>query len=429
MEGRLRTRYLALVLQHMDAATALAAGIHALPHLSRSFAATQGAWRFFSNPRVTLPELVEPLRELGRDAVAESTSAYALLVHDWSKLDFAGHTSKTDQVQLSNAHDFGYELTTALLVDAADGSPLAPMELSVRAADGSHTTAHTKVQATVTHLDQVLPVMQASAGWELSRRLVHVIDREADSVWHMRAWHAAEHYFLVRSDDRRVHFEGESLLFSEIAAVLQNRGGFQSVQEVTVRGQKGQLFVAEVEVVLDQPAYRRDEQGKKYRVPGPALPLRLVVAQVRDERGQIRAEWLLLTNVPGDVVASLLAQWYYWRWLIETFHKLAKSAGLQVEEWQQETADAIAKRLVVACMACVNVWQLQRQTTPEAEACKKLLMDLSGRQTKRTRPITTSGLLAGLHALLLTLSVLERYRPEQLRTLAVAAGLPFRPSG
>jgi hypothetical protein len=429
MEQRLQDRYLALVQQHLDAATALAAGIHSLPHLGSSFAATQAAWRFFKNTKATLPRLVEPLRELGRQGAAQSSSTYALLIHDWSKLDYAGHTGKKDQVQLSNALDHGYELTTALLVDAARGLPLAPMELSVLAAQGRYTTASEQVQPAVTHLDQILPVMEASRSWAIGPRLVHVIDREADSLLHLRAWHAAGHLFLVRADERRVSFRDAAHLLGKIVAVLQSEGAFHFLRDVEIRNQKGRLFVAETAVVLDGPAWQRDDNDKSYRVPGEALQVRFVVAQVRDASGQLLAEWLLLTTVPADVSGDLIATWYYWRWRIETFHKVMKSAGLQLEEWQQESASAISKRLLIACMACVVVWQLERQTTPQAEACKKILMQLSGRQTKRSRPVTTSALLAGLHTLLLMLSVLEQYTPQDLRDLAKTAGLPFRPSG
>src|SRR5262245_1894132 len=91
MERRLQNRYLILVQQHMNAATALAAGIHALPDVASAFAAAQAAWRFFRNEKTTLPRLVEPLRELGRQGAAQSESAYALLVHDWSKVDYDTH--------------------------------------------------------------------------------------------------------------------------------------------------------------------------------------------------------------------------------------------------------------------------------------------------------------------------------------------------
>src|SRR5687768_17208422 len=118
MDERLQDRYRLLVHQHMNTATALAAGIHSLPAVGNAFAASQAAWRFFRNPHVSLPLLVEPLRELGRQGAAQSSSSYVLLVHDWSKIDYAGHRAKADQVQLSNETDHGYELTTALLVDA-----------------------------------------------------------------------------------------------------------------------------------------------------------------------------------------------------------------------------------------------------------------------------------------------------------------------
>jgi hypothetical protein len=138
------------------------------------------------------------------------------------------------------------------------------------------------------------------------------------------------------------------------------------------------------------------------------------------ERGQLQA-------VPAEQVAL----WYYWRWRIESFHKLLKSSGLELEEWLQESAGAIAKRLLVACMACVTVWQLQRQTTPAAQECQELLMRLSGRQTKRSRPVTTPGLLAGLSKLLAVLDVLEEYTPAELRRLAAIAvpHLSHRESG
>jgi hypothetical protein len=430
LDARLQKRYLHLVNGHLNVVQAIAAGIKALPGAGSAFAATQAAWRFFANERVTLAALVTPLRQLGQQSCAASESLYALIVHDWSKLDYDGHASKADLVRLSNARDWGYELTTALLVDAANGAPLAPLGLAVWAADGVHTTEADTPQRRRPHLDQVLPWMQASRGWDLPRTPVHVIDREADSVKHLRRWQRAGHLFLVRADDRRVQWAGQSCKLSEVVASLHKAGQFLPAGPVEIRGRSGQQYVAQAEVTLDGVAWARRRDGTKYRVPGPALPLRLVVVQVRDECGQLLAEWLLLTNVK-DVAAEQVALWYYWRWRIESFHKLLKSSGLELEEWQQESAGAIAKRLLVACMACVTVWQLQRQTTAAAQECQELLVRLSGRQTKRSRPVTTPALLAGLSKLLAVLDVLQEYTPAELRRLAAIAvpHLSHRESG
>lgn len=428
MEPRLQRRWVQLVASHMNAVQAVAAGIHALPGAGQAFAATQAAWRFWANPRVTLPALVEPLREAGRAAATESASPYALLVHDWSKLDCASHKSKTDVAQLSNHLDRGYELATALLVDAHDGTPLAPMGIRLRAADGDYTSEASTVEPIAPHLDQILPWMRKTDDWRLDRMAVHVIDREADSLKHMRAWDAEGHKFLVRADDRRTMFRGQSQLFSQITATLLQEKAFAFTREVELRGRRGRQFVAETELVLTEPGWTRTAEGKSARVYGEPLSVRLVVAQVRDEKETVLAEWWLLTNV-SDVPAEQIALWYYWRWRIESFHKLLKSSGLELEEWRQESAAAIAKRLLVACMTCVTVWRIERLESPAAEECKKFLVRLSGRQTKRGRPITTPALLVGLHHLLTTLAILDHYSLEQLRKFAALAIPTLRPSG
>lgn len=404
----------------MNAAQAVAAGVKALPRTGQAFAATQAAWRFFANQRVTLAQLAEPLRQVGREACDESPASHVLLVHDWSKLDYDGHKSKADLTQLSQKLDWGYELAGTLLVDAADGQPLAPMGISLLAASGMHSTEADEVTPRVAHREQILQWMTASDSWGLSKPCVHVIDREADSVKHLRSWDQAGQLFLVRANERRVTFREQSHRLSEIVGVLQDEGAFQLQGSATIRGRLGQKWVAETEIVLSNPAWGTTPEGKKCRVPGPPLRVRLVVVEVRTEEGNRLARWLLLTNVE-DVSAAQIALWYYWRWRIESFYKLLKSSGLQMEEWLQETAGAIAKRLLVGCMACVTVWSLQRQTTPQAQECQRFLVRLSGRQMKRTRPVTAPALLDGLHHLLIMLDALEHYTPAQLRSFAAIA--------
>jgi hypothetical protein len=141
-------------------------------------------------------------------------------------------------------------------------------------------------------------------------------------------------------------------------------------------------------------------------------------AEVRSAEGELLATWLLLTNVPEDIPAATMALWYYWRWSIEKFFKLLKSAGQQLEEWQQESAGAIARRLWVACMACATVWRVARSEHPQADAARRVLIRLSGRQMKRGVPFTMPALLAGLWNLLAMVNMLEHHSLSELRELA-----------
>jgi hypothetical protein len=417
-----------LVKEHLHAATGFASGLSALPGLKTAFASTQAAWRFYANNDVTLAELIKPLQEAGREGCAASNSPYVLAVHDWSSLAYGTHPSKADRVQLTHQYDIGYELSVALLVDAATGDPLAPMEIRLRAADRVHSSRTPAPKTSAKRLDQLIVTMKAAAGWGLDKTVVHIIDREADSVGHFRKWAAKGHLFLVRADAARsVRWRKKVLTLPKVVAALAQEDAFRAVGEVPYKGRPGRQWVAETTVILHKPARTRTAAGQ-VDVPGKPLELRLIVSRIFAADGTLLAEWLLLTNVATDVTAETIALWYYWRWRIESYFKLMKSAGQALEDWQQESAGAIAKRLLVASMSCVVVWRLGRMDSPEATLLCYLLVRLSGRQMKRDRPVTDSALLAGFQAMLAMLDMLEHYDIQQLRRL-VALALPFHDSG
>lgn len=417
-----------LVQSHLHVANALAAGVAALPGAASAFAATQGAWRFLNNERVMLPALVEPLRKVARQRLATLEAPFVLLVHDWCKLAFDHPRRKQDLVQLTHDSDVGYELTTALLVSADDGQPLAPMEMHLYTGDGMLSTrSDSSSSRRPPHLEQVLPTMRAGRNWQLSKPMLHVIDREADSVDHYRRWDATGEKFLIRADDRRVRWNGSSCRLSEIAGKLRQERKFSCVGTASYQGRAAQLWVAETAVVLYRPA-KKNVRGHKYEKPGRPLELRLIVVQLRNAAGRLLAQWLLLSNAPLDwATAERLAWCYYWRWRIESFFKLLKSHGQQLERWEQTSGAAIARRLLIAAMACVVVWQLQADVSPAAKELKDLLVRLSGRQMKRTRPHTAPALLAGLWVLLSLRTLLEHYDLRHLKRLATQ--LPFRDTG
>ena len=167
-----------------------------------------------------------------------------------------------------------------------------------------------------------------------------------------------------------------------------------------IRGRKGVQHIAETNIVLDRPAARK-VNGKTVYVPGEALELCLIIARVYDSQtNELLSTWYVLSNVPTEVAGSQIALWYYYRWDIESYFKLMKSGGHELEHWQQESGVAILKRLLVASMASATVWSLQALDTQEAEEFKQALAKLSGKSRKRGRPPTSGVLLSGLFVLL-----------------------------
>lgn len=382
----------------------------------KSASYSQKLWRFCRSPRVQESALIEPLHETIRREMADRPGVL-LAIHDWSTLSFGGHPSKTDRATLTHAHDVGYDLATVLMVHAADGAPIAPALVSLTTADGVLSTRAAAPPAGTPHIDQVRGAMGECRDLGLGAAMVHIVDREADSVNHWRQWSADGHLALVRADDRKVLRQGQETSLKAIAEAMRRDNALKDAGPARYHGRKARLFVAEADVVLHRPG-RRNEGGNKVDVPGPPLPLRLVVTEVRDLTGRVLARWLLLTNVPAATAdAATIARWYYFRWRIESMHKLIKSAGWQLESWLQRDGRRLLIKLMLAFGACASIWALERRHDAESEAFQTLLMQLSGRQTKRGREITTSGMLAGLWVLQGALGPLARHGPDKLNAM------------
>ena len=191
--------------------------------------------------------------------------------------------------------------------------------------------------------DRTGHAIRRAAGQGGAKPAVHVIDAEADSIAHDRSWLLEPgRLFLVRADDRSVVHEGEKRKFSQILSLLWQRQVFRRVRDVTCGKGTGWQWVAETTITITSPA-RSHRRGEPRRVlPGPPVTLRLVISQIRFEHdAQQPTVWFMLTNLPPEIDAEQVSLWYYWRWLIESYFKLLKSAGQHLEQWQPESAAAL----------------------------------------------------------------------------------------
>jgi Transposase DDE domain len=425
VEKRLQDRYQQLVRAHGGHALPLAAGPRLLPDAASTHAAAMAAWRFYLNPRTTFTRLAQPLLDAAADAASRHCQTFALVPLDWSVLDYRAHPSKTDRTQIGNSKTLGYKLLSALLLSDQDGQPLAPLCAQLQTATGLFSSRFDRPRPVRSALDELAPVLHFVQHLPLGKRPVFLIDAEADSVAHYRRWDRRGWLFLVRADAQRyvrlAGPDGVELRLPALAERLQQQQAFVSVRRVDYHGRPVGQYVAEAAVVLDRAAYPnrvRDGQRQQRRLPGKALPLRLVVTELRDEQGQVLERWYLLTNVPATVAAATIALWYYWRWRIESFWKLLKGAGQQLEHWQQQNGRFLLKRLLIASMACVLAWRLADSAAPLADEARRVVMRLSGRQVEYGKQYTHAGLLAGVWVLWAMAGLLEQLPASRLKELA-----------
>ena len=399
----------------------------ALPDSKTSFAHTQALWRFLHNDSVTPSALAQPLLTGAQEAIHACCQHYTLVAHDWSRLNYHRHTSKSDRHQMTHATDVGYELQSSLLIGDQHGEPLAPVAHNLRTGPCTLSTYRPAYKTPLAHLDELSERMnwlsQQPALTQTQKPLVHLVDREADSVRHLRDWSAQGHLWLIRAKaGSRVQTGGRDTRLDTLAQTLN----YEVVREVSYQGKVGTQWVAQTAVVLTRQAKPRSAsreaaagpRSTPAAPPAPPLAVRLIVSRIQDAQGQVVACWYLLSNVPAEVDAATAALWYYFRWRIESFFKLLKQAGHQIECWEQETGEAIFKRLLIACQACVLTWRLLREQGVLADQVKQFLVRLSGRQTKRSAPITAPALLSGLYTFFALLDVLENHSVEELRSFA-----------
>lgn len=413
-------------MAHSNNTGSLAAGVKALADGNKTFAHTQALWRFLNNDAVTPERLSGPLVAACHEAVAQCEGDYALCIHDWSRIHYGGHASKKDRLQMSHAKDIGYELQSSLLVDAQDGNPLSVAAQNLVSAQGAWQSRRAQMQADdQTHLDELSERMDWIEQQRFGKRLVHIVDREADSAAHLRQWSKQGSDWLVRvKAGSHVRCGDTTMPLPAVAEQLP----FEKTREVLCKDQLCTQWIAGATVVLARKAQPKsvDTKGKREkRVAGVALAVRLVVSKILNADGDLVAQWYLLSNVSGNVDDAQLALWYYFRWQIETFFKLLKGAGHQLESWEQETARATFNRLLIATQACVMAWRLMGALGEDALRTRLFLVRLSGRQMKRARPVTFPALLDGLFTLFTILETLEHYSISDLKAFAHVAKNQF----
>lgn len=395
---------------HIKASQRLATASQAKLGTTSSFAATQAAWRFYAHEKTTLSKLSEPLMTASCDGISQYCDQYALIVHDWSGLNYSNHASKKDKKSL-HRYEQGYELQSSIALSDKNGMPLGVLIQNLTTQEGVWSsyqgdTVHEEQE----HLQELAKRVQWLEKQALNKPQVQIVDREGDAVEWLRACPKSRWLIRCRKTSK-VNFQGKSYSVQNLAKQLDYS---EQAREVSYKGKVAYQSVAHCVVEVVRAARpKRLRADKKQNIEGAPFSAQLVVSRVIDAEGNFLAEWYLLSNV-FSVSAETLATWYYWRWQIECFFKLLKQQGLQLEDWQQESGLAIAKRLLVATQACVLVWQLQQQNTQQANEMKQFLVRLSGRQMKRNRPITAPALLEGMWLFLTVMDTLDHYSLSQL---------------
>jgi len=397
--------------------------------LMESDAATQvqAVWRFLNNPNVTTDALFIPIATHLKKEIKEQCEKYVLMPSDWSNVNYRNHTSKKDRIYIKgkdNCKQNMYDLQSTIALSDVTGEPIASVVHNLKTTKKVYSTYSNDISMKLTHMDELL----LRANWirdniKSESKHIHIVDRESDVVASMRAFNKEGHLILFRGKDnpKVEYFDKEldkkiDIKQSDLADKLPLG---ELVKSIKYRKKDVEIYANECEIMITRDATKMitNSDGKKKltKTPGDPLKLRFVVERLVDKKGEIVAQWILLSNVfDDDITASTLANWYYYRWKIESYFKLLKSSGFNLEEWQQRDPLAIFKRLLIVSNSSMFVWKIANDKSNNARRIREILMKLSGKQVQRGIEWTYPALLSGLESYLTTIELLTRFSVNEI---------------
>jgi len=415
-----------LVKENMKITSNAIKGIStSLKESNMDMASIQAAWRFYNNERVDIHELFETLKAENREIAKNIQSPFILVAHDWSWLDYKNHNAKEDLIvrdKKGNSKQIGWDLQASLLVDPNEGRLLAPMAINLKTSKEIYSSYSKELNVNLTHL-QELSKRCAYIDSEIeTKEVVHIIDREADSVLFMRELQKCDALFLIRvKKNAKVYWNEKECEIKQKELAKELSYG-KEVARVKYHKKEAKLFVNECDITItrDYTTMSVDESGKRklIKIPGEALKARFVVSRVVDFQGKLLSTWMLVTNVEKERADSAtLATWYYYRWSIESYFKLLKTAGFNLERWQQEKPVALFRRLIVVAYAVVLVFKLANSDDENAQEIRRFLVKLSGRLMEYGVEYTLPALLSGLWIFLRMMDLLQILSVDELYAL------------
>lgn len=357
-----RDRVVAVLEQHPD---------RGFPEACTDEAEIEGLYRFLRNPRVDWAAILAPHVAATRarcDALGD-----VLVVHDTTDLVFAGEAPRAGLTRLGPGRH-GFWLHTALAV-AADGSraPLGVLSLQpfVRPARPPGTPPKSDRARFRDPLKESRywreGVAAVRPGIAARTRVLHVMDRGADSYESFAAWVAEGERFVVRlTHDRRVeHADGTvgpleaalataPIVCQRDVALAPRRDGKRTLSARTLHpareGRRATLQIAAQPVTVLRP----------HEVAASA-PAQLVVHVVVVTEADAPADtapiaWRLITTEPIDTREQIerIVDAYRTRWLIEEFFKALKT-GCAYEKRQLESYQTL---LVALALLAPIAWRL-----------------------------------------------------------------------
>jgi hypothetical protein len=345
----------------------------------------EGAYRLFSNERVTFNHLIDAHAQGTADRAREA--GLVLAIHDTTTCVFR-HADPKD-VGYLNTGKPGFLLHLTLLVDTREWRRplgLTHAEVLSRRKRPVYSGKKARPSSYATARDPNKEFLRWQRGIDITgarlegsdAAVLHVADRESDSYDLMATCLAQQMRFIFRARTNRntVHdgavapirdvIDGREVVLEREVPLSRRLGADEPQTRRTHpprESRVARLFFAKAQATFLRP-----------HVAGRHLPKTIVVNVVhvfeRDApKGQPPVDWLLYTTEPVETKEDVEAvvDYYRCRWMIEELNKALKS-GCVVQDRRLESLDALTTMLALSLPIAVELLALRAVARSNASA-------------------------------------------------------------
>jgi len=337
-----------------------------------SSAELEGAYRFFSNPKVDPDAVLRGHVRRTLERVREEP--VGLLLHDSSTLSFNSDGYREGLSSTGAKQQFVVHCSLAVTADGSRtplGVLAASYHVPVKSPDGRHQERWSD------------HVREAHALGLAPDKIVHVMDREADDYDVLTLMRSIGGRFVVRVQFNRVLVDDERLrdrlasasLIAEREVKLSrrsgsNKGNKQRKIHPPREWRTARLGLGATSVTIHRPA---SADG----ATAPSLTLNLIrVWELDPPEGEEPVEWLLYTTEPIDTAEQILrvVDWYRARWTIEEYFKALKT-GCAVERRQLGELHALTNAVALFLPIAWRLLLLKNEARMRPNAPATVVLD------------------------------------------------------
>jgi len=335
-----------------------------IPNACKNRTSMKGAYRFFSNKKVSSRAIIEAhYKTLNLSASSSVDTKRILMLSDTTELDYTGKRASDNLGSLNYEKRKGILFHNSMIISDI-GVPLGHLKQTYWSRNPDYFgKSDERRKLPLEEKESFRWYDHYKATEELAEQhpdleAVYVADREADFMELLTARTCPNAHMLIRSQYNR-NLKGQELKLYDFLA-QQPLGYTYEISIIHPKTKKARTANLEVRFT----SVTLQLQGKHpsgYTIE----PVELQAIEVKeinppqDIDEPIR--WVLLTTLQVDTQqqAEQIIGYYILRWLIERFFYLLKTGGSNVQELQLKTQDRLENAIATYSISIMNVMKMR----------------------------------------------------------------------